>query len=423
MKYYIYFGLCVLLSGRLAHSHVLEVDTIRTNLVCADDNSLVVVSGAQIPAVSGRKIKQLSLLTYSHSQQALDKIVFQIDQKDAQGRYILSTKDSDNSINTFADNDELVFRKKDLGRRIERSSELLTHYTLIELEVIIDSAAAESANESRWLYIDVHSENSESDLENNKQLIYEQDNDVVSSSVYKTGFSKTHPFLLNNFHWRLPDQSGWGADITDMMKIRHLGRFFGLPFKRTQDDYSSQLIDVKQGPLRIIRRTENRIKVFWKLKSPALFIDYIMMPDGFVMDTMIDIPFNISFFFSDLQTITTMDWNHSAAKSDLRIQAAKEYPAMLINGLPSENKTAFNQIMGNTFSLASLRGNFNVTLDIPDDFPIQSNLYLRDSIDEIDSPENVPGQFGNIGFKTTGWENIENKLYHLKFTVCVTAVK
>ncbi|RKZ93324.1 MAG: hypothetical protein DRQ43_08215, partial [Gammaproteobacteria bacterium] len=86
MKYYIYFGLCVLLSGRLAHSHVLEVDTIRTNLVCADDNSLVVVSGTQIPAVSGRKIKQLSLLTYSHSQQALHKIVFQIDQKDAQGR-------------------------------------------------------------------------------------------------------------------------------------------------------------------------------------------------------------------------------------------------------------------------------------------------------------------------------------------------
>ncbi|MCK5664099.1 MAG: hypothetical protein KAI17_11460, partial [Thiotrichaceae bacterium] len=61
--------------------------------------------------------------------------------------------------------------------------------------------------------------------------------------------------------------------------------------------------------------------------------------------------------------------------------------------------------------------------DIPDDFPIESNLYLRDAVDEADPPENHPGQFGNIGFKTTGWENIDNKLYHLKFTVCVTAVK
>ena len=431
MKYYFYSGLCVLFLSPLAHSQIIETDPIRTHSVCADDKSLLVVSGAQLPAVSGRNIKQLSLLSYS--QQTLHKIVFQLDEKDAQGRYILSTRESekrsyskgdiDHSINMFTDKDELVFRKQDLGSRIDRSSELLTQYTLIELEVIIGSAASESASESQWLYIDVNSENSESDIESNKQLMYEHDNDVVTSSVYKTGFSKAHPFLLDNFHWRLPGQSGWGSDITDTMKIRHLGRFFGLPFKRTQDDYSSQLIDVKEGPLRVIRRTENRIKVFWKLKSPALLIDYVLMPDGFVMDTMIDIPFKISFFFSELQTITTMDWNHSAAENNLRIQAANEYPAMSINGLPSDNKKVFNQIRGNTFSLASRRGNFIVTLDIPDDFPIESNLYLRDAVDEADPPENHPGQFGNIGFKTTGWENIDNKLYHLKFTVCVTAVK
>lgn len=428
MKYRIYSGLCFLLLSHLSYSQIVATYTIRTNLLCDSDDSLVgeslvVISGSQIPALLGHKVKHLSLLNYSSSPAALQKIVFQIDQKDRQGRYALNEKNKgvDRAINTLTDNDELVFRKKDLNQRVEHSSALIIQHALIELEIITGSN--ESVKPSKWLYIDMDSNHIESDFEHNQSLIYEPAQDSVSSAIYKIGFSTDHPFLLDSFHWRLPDNSAWGADITDMMKIRHLGQFFGMDFKRTQDDYYSQLIAVKVGPLRIIRRTENRIKVFWKLKSPALFIDYVMMPDGFVMDTMIDIPFKISFFFSDLATITTMDWIHSEDTSDLTVQAAKNYPAMPVNGLSSEHKKAFNQITGNTFSLTSHRGDFKVQLDIPDNFPIQSSLYLKDAQQELDPPENHPGQFGNIGFKTTGWENISSQLYHLNFTVCVTAAK
>ena len=433
MKYRIYFGLCFLLLSHLSYSQIIATYTIRSNLVCGNDNSLVVISGSQIPELSGHKIKLLSLLSHAHSQKTLQKIVFQIDQKDTQGRYSLGennaeknsqvNEDTDSALNTFTDNDELVFRKKDLNKRIDYSSKWLKRHSLIELEIIIDSGESEPVNSSKWLYIDVNSDNSEAELDRNKSLTYEHDKDSVSSSIYKIGFSEDHPFLLDSFQWRLPNQAAWGSDITDTMKIRHTGRFFGLNFKRTQDDYYSQLIAVKVGPLRIIRRTENRIKVFWKLKSPALFIDYVMMPNGFVMDTMIDIPFKISLFFSDLATITTMDWNYSADSSDLAVRASKEYPAMPVNGIASKDKKVFNQITGNTFSLSSRMGDFNVRLDIPADFPIQSNLYLRDALDDIDPPENYPGQFGNIGFKTTGWENVDSELYHLNFTVCVTAAQ
>jgi len=55
-----------------------------------------------------------------------------------------------------------------------------------------------------------------------------------------------------------------------------------------------------------------------------LFIDYIMMPNGFVMDTTIDIPFKASFFFSELTTVTTMDWNNSADNLKLSIQTDKD---------------------------------------------------------------------------------------------------
>lgn len=422
MNYSIYFGLYLLLLSHFSHSKIIETYTIRGNSVCAGDNSLVVTSATQIPALSGHSIKQISLLNYS--QERFQKIIFQIDQKDAQGRYVLDKKNEKNrqstgAMNTFTDNDELVFRSKDMNERVDYSSKLLKQYTLIELEIIIETNSGEI---SKWLYIKLDDENSEPDSEHNTTINYDYIQDEVTSSVYKIGFSKAHPFLLDRFHWRLSDKTGWVPDITDMMKIRHTGRFFGLPFKRTQDDYYSQLIAVQEGPLRIIRRTKNNIRVFLRLKSPVLFIDYIMMPNGFVMDTTIDIPFKASFFFSELTTVTTMDWNNSADNLKLSIQTDKN-TTIPINGSPSDKKKAFNQIMGNSFLLNSNRGNFNVALNIPDDFPIQSNFYLRDALDEMDAPENYPGQFGNIGFKTTGWENVGSQLYHLKFTVCVDPAK
>jgi len=423
MKYRICSGLFFLLLSHMSYSQIIATYSINTNSLCGNDDSLVVIAGSQIPALLGHKVNYLSLLSYSSSQDTLQSIVFQVDQKDRQDRYILNdkNKDVDKAISILTDKDELVFRKKDLKQRVEHSSELIRQHALIELEII--TGLNDSASTSKWLYIDVDFNHTKSDFEHINLLTYEHAQDHVSSSIYKIGFSNKHPFLLDSFHWRLPDKSAWGDDITDMMKIRHTGRFFGMDFKRTQNDYYSQLIAIKAGPLRVIRRTENRIKVFWKLKSPALFIDYVMMPDGFVMDTMIDIPFNISFFFSDLATFTTMDWLDVEDTSELTVQAAKSYPAMPVNGLSSEHKKAFNQITGNSFSLTSHKGDFNVRLDIPDNFPIQSNLYLKDAQHELDPPENQPGQFGNIGFKTTGWENISSQLYHLNFTVCVAAAK
>ena len=59
--------------------------------------------------------------------------------------------------------------------------------------------------------------------------------------------------------------------------------------------------------------------------------------------------------------------------------------------------------------------------DIPDDFPIRPWLYLHDEIETADSPEHHPGQFGNVGFRTTEWERIDSDVHHLKFTICMSS--
>jgi len=398
----------------VSEAQIIASYTLKQNPDCAGNNALFVFSAKQIPALSGKNINKLSMF-HLHNKK-WQKIVFQIDQKDGQGRYLMNTANIP-IRNKLAAQDELLFKEKELAERIDHFSSLSNAHSLLELEVITD-------NRSRWIYIDIDSEHSEYDLNDNDLLAYDAEQDIVSSSLFKIGFAKAQPFLLEHLHWRINNGTDWSSDLADTMKIRHRGKFMGFQFKRTQNDYDSLLLAVKEGPLRIIRRTENRIKVFWKLKSPVLTIDYSISYNGFVMDSMIDIPFKIAYFFSDLVTITTMDWNDThwnnlQEESEFKVQSSKDYPEIIINGKPSDIKRQFNQLWGKHFSLAAQGRVIDVKLDIPDDFPITSMLYLKDNIAEPDTPENNPGQYGNIGFKTLGWENIDNKLYHLKFTVCV----
>ncbi len=395
---------------------------IKSSSICNSEYSLIILSAADLPRTLGLKIENLSLLRFTEDEQ--QSIVFQIDQKDVHGRYILNKHPDDSKLNKrLGKNDELVFRAKDLGERLSPSFKQFKQKLLIEIEVYSDQNKS-----SGWIYI-ILQENKSNSVKRGASLLYQSEEDRIISPVYKVGFSNDKPFLLNAFHWNLSENLSsenfaseevkWSSDMTDTMKIRHMGKFFGFPFKRTDDDYYSKLLSVKKGPLRVIRRTENTVKVFWKLKSPALYIDYVMMPDGFIMDTMIDIPFKISFFFSELITMTTMDWNNSVEQQHLFIKTENSNLSLPVNGKNTDNKKKFNQIMASNFSAMGELGNFNVKLDIPDDFPIHSQLYLRDALHEIDLPENNPGQFGNVGFKTTGWENIDSELHHLKFTVCV----
>ncbi len=411
---YIFWLLFLCLPWQIVAADILASYTLKDNTVCATDKSLIIVSAYEVEKLSSMMFNKLSLISVLDQQ--LRSVSFQLDRKDEQGRYILSNNAS--MVKLINAQDELVFRKQDLGERLKADSQLIKNYSLIEIKVTTKQTAVPG-----WIYIVSGVPLTAGE---HKSIVYQTAQDSVSSAVYKIAFAAKKPFLLDSFQWNLSGKMpevpahriSWSPDISDTMKIRHTGRFLGFSFKRTDDDYVSRLVAVKQGPLRIIRRTENRVKVFWKLKSPVLYIDYVMMPDGFVMDSMVDIPFKIAFFFSDLSTITTMDWNNTV-RDNLHIIYQQADLNLLVNGVPTPEKNAFNNISARNFLVDSQFGQFSVRLDIPDDFPLEAQLFLRDDLNAIDPPENYPGQYGNVGFKTTGWENIDNKLYHLKFTVCV----
>ena len=405
------------------NAKIVKSYTLSQEAICFNESSLIVISAHEIPYLLGHDIDNLSFFNYSHG--LWQAISFQIDQKDKHDRYIITQENQTVSSNIaeikngLSDNDELVFRKVDLAERLDPLAEQFKQYSLLEIELINDQGEP-----SAWVYINISSQNIITLFR--PLLLYDKEKDSLVAPVYKMGFSKIFPFLVDSLHWWLPQKSQWSPDISDTMKIRHTGKFLGFPFKRTHGDYYSRLIGIKKGTLRIIRRTENRVKIFWKLKSPVLYIDYVMMPDGFVMDSMIDIPFKIALFFSELETLTSIDWKNDYELPALFIHTSdskRQYRFNLpVNGKHSVEKNAFNQLEDKRFSISSSMGKIDVRMDIPDEFPIQSNLFLYDDLDEIDLPENYPGQFGNVGYRTVGWENIDSELYHLKLTVCMSGM-
>lgn len=401
-EYIVFACNLMMLSHTAAVNAVTQMDT-----ACAATRALTVISGDALGSLEGNPAQNLSLLRYWKNN--LSAIEVQIDQRDDDGRYIL------NGQVDLSNNDELVFATDSIGLKLPEDSDYRSQLQLTEIEI-----AGLDGSPSGWVYASPGK--SREPMPSDPLVSYSAKQDRIETGIYRIGFSAETPFLVDTLQWKLRQNGKWSPDLIDTMKIKHLGRLFGLvSFERSQRDYSSVLTGVKSGPFRIIRRTENRVRVFWQIESPELHIDYVVSPDGFVMDTIIDIPFKPGLFFSDLVTLTTVDWNPSPEVPPIFLQTGDSLTRLRISGVPSENEALFNQSTDNRFHVQTRLGSMSSQLHIPKDVPINSTLYLRDDLDTADPPEQFSGQFGNVGFKTTGWENIDTQVHHLEFTVCFSA--
>lgn len=415
-KYAVVIVICLLSNVGIAISaDEISSSTVILDQGCQSDHSLVVVPAEELPTLLGKSVGNITL--WRNQNQKLVRIRSQIDRRDSQNRYILEDPPAatGNQALLLSANDEIVFRLADAGT--QRLSTAPPDRRGIHAEIQISHSLSQQPH---WVYAKV-SATEKSKVAAPAPVKYQTQDDTVTTDLYKAGFNDSIPFLLDDFHWRLADKQGFSPNILDSMKIQHTGSMFGfISFIRTGDDYSSELTQVKTGPLRTIRRTENRVRILWYLKTPKLYIDYVMMPDSFVMDTVIDIPFRMGLFFDQVETLTTVDWRKEESLPPLKIHSPGTASEFLVTGQMTKEKQDFNTVSGTRFSARSDLGTASVLLDIPNEFPIKPWLYINDDSSVSTPPEHQPGQFGNVGFRTTGWENIDTEVHHLKFITCLS---
>lgn len=313
---------------------------------------------------------------------------------------------------TLDENDECVFMSGDLGEKLEPFPENIDIAGATQLEI-----QDPVTKEKKWIYLLVHGE--EAPEKTSKDYIrYHAYRDAIESDVYRIAFSRKSLFLIDTLQWKDAHSQQNSPNLTDTMKVRHRGKLFHqFNFLRTQSDNKSTLLGVKDGPVRVIRRTQNKVRIILKLRSPSIHIDYICYPNAFFMDTLIDIPFRIGWFFSNVDTLMTIDGNDDPSLPTFKVFTRSNKEGVIVDGKMSEEEKDLSSSGDKDMVISSPFGQILVALDIAKDFPIRQQIYYVDDQSKPDPPENISGQYGNGGFLTTGWENLGNDIYHMMFRV------
>lgn len=402
-------ALAALVFGMAGWVHAEEGSTSSPLIIQASTYAPIVIAGGDLPAFANVPISRIGVLTYRNNM--LSAIQFQIDQRDQKGRFELSGK-RDTQHSLLATNDECAFMSADAGERVEHPEILFAQQTVVEVAV-----ADPQSGERKWVYLVDTRREQKQPVNSRSYVSYDDDKDVIETAVYKIGFSPAHPFLVDRMQWHTAQPEKWSGNVIDTMKIRHKGNLLGQPFVRTQADYQSRLVAVKKGPVRIIRRTLNSVHVLGFLKSPSISIDHIAFSNGFQMDTTVEFPFPLKWFFSDVKTYTTLDLNDDPALPVSRVYPNSASKGLVIDGTMSAEKEAFNQGGGKQFAIQNSYGLIMAQLSMEQDFPVRAGNFMLDDRSLPDEPESHPGQFGNTGFLSTNWEKVDTSPHHLLFNV------
>ncbi len=372
----------------------------------------VVLNAAALPFLVNAQANWVSL--YAEKQGRLEPIPFQIDKVDVHGRYELASSETekrDEARARIEARDEIAFMVGDLGERRSTGpdgAEPLREVRLVDPETGL----------SRWLYVRIGQRRHRSGRD---YVQYQTDGDFIAGHSYRVGFADDLPFLMDHLQRRKSPQQPWSDNLVDSMKVQHRGSFLHkFAFVRSHRDYQSRVIAVKDGPVRVIRRTLNNVRMILFLKTPSIEVDFVAYGNSFYVDTLLDIPFRIGSIFSGLDTRFSVDWREGVGLEGARLYTSSMEAGIAVDGEMSQQEYALNQRQDDLLLFASRYGDMLVTLGIPEDLPISFRNFYHDDRTVNDRPESVPGQFGNFGFLTDNWESLNTDLHHLMFHVYLT---
>jgi len=373
----------------------------------------VVLKGSLFPTLLSHETRQISV--WSINADMLVPIPYQIDKVDDEGIYELVSSKRRNERDDsegFDGNDELVLMASDLGKQLTPGMSLPPHSSLVEVE-LLDPHSGDRG----WFYILTMESAANSKMKSSMEYVhYNQARDLIETDSYVIGFSTELPFLADTLQWSLGGGRGFSDDVIDTMKIRHEGKLFHvLPFERTHGDYSSKMVAVKDGPVRVIRRTENNVHIMFGIGSPSVYIDQILYRNVFVMDIIVDMPFRIGAIFSDLTAVPTIDGLTGPEAPVTLVHSESNVQGLPISGQMTDLKRVFNESGDKILVISSELGLIVGDIAAKDDSTIESRVYLVDDETLLNPPEDIPGQHGNAGFMMTGWEKLDSQVSHILF--------
>jgi len=247
----------------------------------------VEVSGHALSSMMGTTTENIRV--YASRNNNLLPIPFQIDQKNAAGDWVWTTipdsgkrqdvplsrgsaftaDDQDpRGVSVFDSNDVLVFMARDVGNR-HTPARNKSGTVMVELEIADPQTGAKG-----WVYV-VHYTSNPPVFEKQRYVTYQETARRVVAPDYELTYSPEHSVMLD-------DLKVFGVSILERSRISGKVKAGMGPFTKTMkfderaiDGYDAGYIN---GPIRVIKRSVDHVKIGAGMKSPDVNCDHYYYP-------------------------------------------------------------------------------------------------------------------------------------------------
>jgi hypothetical protein len=364
---------------------------------------VVDVAATELAPLAAVPIERLALFACAGPD--CQPIPFQIDERDADGRWVLDhgpEPNLDAPAAVLDGNDRLLFMAQDAGGRALRA-DLPGSLPAVELTVYDPTTA-----KTRWTYLVAFSGRApRSPL---SYVRYDPSSDSVSGARVTLGFRRGLPSLL-----RIASADD-GDNLLDRFKVRATAWFLWglLRFSRSEDDVTTQFVGWREGPIRVIRAQRQWVRIGWGIRSPTFgsytyfYRDFAELPVGLHLN------FKPTYFFTDIDVRVVLDFR------DLRgwgVLVPGRRGLVRIDGSMNAAKTEINSQTEPWFALLGPQLTLVQRLDLsPSLEKVRLRLFYAEGSRPRDPPEDVAGQLPGIGYRLDRWDDVGAGSHSLRST-------
>ncbi len=354
----------------------------------------VIITGSAVPSLLGSPLDHLGCFAARGS--SWHPVPCQVDERTEEGEYVFTSgpeANPDDGDGVLSSQDEWVLQVGDAGERTAHPpwGEGFRHGVEIEVSDPIDGGRG-------WFYLAVYDRPPAHAARD--YVGYDVSRKRVCGTTYELGFSSQAPIVFDTLVLK-KEAGGPGIDLVDRMKIRLTGKIWDtIDIYKTEDDYTSDLMGYIDGPVRVVRRTRNRLVLFWKIPSPSAIQDNFFYGTFFEFPVAVTLPFDMDTFLSACDLRISLDGEAAAGQWFLNSRNRTPVPMdgemsseeERLDMAPADWSITFGNSPGN-------RGGWVNRLSIVSNVDLKPDLFYVDQVSRPDPPETFPGQIGNVGYQ------------------------
>ena len=392
--------LCTLLSGVLPAAAVpaLESGPEEGNKTLARSVDPVIIQGRVLgEGVLGLPVEGFRL--FVARQGVLGPIPYQIDEVDAEGLFVLPegkspSRDEEDLHGILDGNDELVFMAGDLGDRVHKEQWPPGVRAGVQIEVRDPLTGTKGWCSLLWF----ENPPPPSPVE---YVRYARQEDRICADAFSLGYSPDRD-LVYTTHLSLLPEGGPSPppDIMDRINIRFSASIFlrSITFSRNEDDFVSEVIAYKDGPVRVMRRVANSMRLVLGLRTPRIIAYSVYYRDAIETPNVMTLPVSLDTVAHSAYFEGGTDHNRNAM--GMRFYSSNNPQGVLVDGRMSPEELAMDHgdyvwtlLTGTQGQVISLVQMGEKTRQI-----LSKRLIYVDDLFYCNAPEDEPGATPKVGF-------------------------